>query len=277
MRWAALISVASGLGLAALSCLAACGQSHPSALANDAATTTVGGDASDADARRDGDAVSTSDARSTSDSSGVSDGELGDAPFDFGDAADMGDVVDLGEAAVVTIPCADAAITTSTDSGASCAVTVQSWPDDGHTHVPVGTTVDYCTVPPESGAHWPYWAAFRSYTTPVPHEMLVHDMEHGAVVVFYQCSGSCPAVASQLQAVIDAQPVDPLCSATSDAGPLRRLILVPDPTLDVPVAAAAWQWTYRAACVDVASLSAFITAHYGLGTETLCVDGVLPP
>jgi hypothetical protein len=45
------------------------------------------------------------------------------------------------------------------------------------------------------------------------------------------------------------------------------MLMTSDPDLDVPVAAAAWGWTYKEAdpCVDVASLQAFITAHYGIG------------
>ena len=42
------------------------------------------------------------------------------------------------------------------------------------------------------------------------------------------------------------------------------------------VAAAAWQWTYKASCVDAASLGAFIDAHYAMAAENFCGDGQYP-
>jgi len=52
-----------------------------------------------------------------------------------------------------------------------------------------------------------------------------------------------------------------------------RTVITPDPLLDVPVAAAAWGYTYKADCVDLPSLIAFATEHYGNGPEVLCGNG----
>ena len=212
------------------------------------------------------DSVSVSDSDSASDSASVSD-SVSDAPD--------------GETAPrvkLTYPC-EPPLTTSTAS--ACGVTVQSWKiedaDDAGSvfHVGFDTDVAYCTQPPNSGPHYPVWAAFRSYTTPVPHENLVHDLEHGAVVVLFRCTAAdgCPSVAASLQAVIDARPVDPLCDPTVK----RRIVLAPDPTLDVAIGAGAWGWTYRATCVDATTLGAFIDAHYGHGPEDFCSDGCAGP
>ncbi|MEO7093354.1 MAG: DUF3105 domain-containing protein, partial [Polyangiales bacterium] len=178
----------------------------------------------------------------------------------------------------LTYPC-DPPLTTST--AATCGATVQSWKientdDAGFVyHVGFDTDVSYCTKPPSSGPHYGVWAAYRSYTTPVPHENLVHDLEHGAVLVLFRCTAAdgCPSVAASLQSVIDARPVDPTC----DVAVKRRVILAPDPALDVAVGAGAWGWTYRATCVDAATLGAFIDAHYGHGTEDTCFDGCAGP
>jgi hypothetical protein len=43
----------------------------------------------------------------------------------------------------------------------------------------------YNTSPPTSGPHSPQFAQNRVYDAPVPKEQLVHSMEHGAVVVWY--------------------------------------------------------------------------------------------
>jgi hypothetical protein len=55
-------------------------------------------------------------------------------------------------------------------------------------HVPIGSQVEYDSNPPSSGPHYPIWAAFRVYTSPVPRPYYVHDLEHGAVVLVYNCA-----------------------------------------------------------------------------------------
>ena len=71
---------------------------------------------------------------------------------------------------------------------------------------------------------------------------------------------------------IDAFPSDPKCDPAA-GDPRVRFVLTPDPLLDVPVAAAAWGWTYKADCVDPATLSQFAKDHYDQGTEEICVNG----
>ena len=56
---------------------------------------------------------------------------------------------------------------------------------DGSTHVDEGETVSYTTAPPASGNHWPIPAPCGFYTDPIPDERVVHNMEHGNIVVSY--------------------------------------------------------------------------------------------
>jgi len=178
------------------------------------------------------------------------------------------DAVIEADAAKVCLP----ALTTS--SKGACDATVQSWPDEGANHFEPGTALTYCTKPPSSGDHYSQWAAYRVYDKPVPYGYLVHSLEHGAVVILYKCaSGSCPTVQSQIVAVVNARPVDPLC-----VDPIkRRVIVAPDPALDIEVGASSWGWTYRATCVNAASLGKFIDDHYAKASEDFCGDGVVPP
>ncbi|MEO8877805.1 MAG: DUF3105 domain-containing protein [Polyangiaceae bacterium] len=182
--------------------------------------------------------------------------------------------------------------------GGPCNVVEDTPPLLPANHVAIGTPVDYDSNPPSSGPHYPIWAAYQAYVTPVDRRYYVHDLEHGAIDLLYNCgpldgggvvedagiadasddgssqneAGPCPAVAAQLQAIIDAFPSDPLCDPTSGE-PRVRFVLTPDPLLDVPVAAAAWGWTYKAQCVDTATLTQFATDHYGQGTEQICANG----
>ena len=133
--------------------------------------------------------------------------------------------------------------------------------------------VQYSTNPPTSGPHYPIWAAYKTYTKPVDRGFWVHDLEHGAVVITYNCPGGCNAELAQLQALLDARPADPICTP-----PVRsRIVVTPDPLLDVRFAASAWGWSLRSTCFDLTELSAFIDAHYGQGPEITCYDGSEPP
>jgi hypothetical protein len=155
---------------------------------------------------------------------------------------------------------------------APCAVTLATPACVASPHVPVGTPVDYNSNPPSSGPHFPIWADFRKYDKPVPRGYLVHSLEHGAIVLSYRCdddAGGCPDIVAGLQQVADAVPRDPRCSDATRV----RVIITPDPLLDVKVAAAAWGWTYRADCLDVPSLTSFAKDRYGKGPEDTCANG----
>jgi hypothetical protein len=155
---------------------------------------------------------------------------------------------------------------------AACAITVATPPCVASPHVAVGTDVQYNSNPPSSGPHFPIWADFKVYDKPVPRGYWVHSMEHGAVVLAYRCdgdAGGCPDIVAALKSVADALPRDPLCSAETRV----RVVITPDPLLDVPIAAAAWGWTYKAACLDVPSLIAFAKDRYAKGPENTCANG----
>ncbi len=79
-------------------------------------------------------------------------------------------------------------------------------PDRGRSHVQQGTRITYEEYPPTSGPHWPAWARWGVYTTPVPEEAFVHNLEHGGIVILYDCAGPCPDVVRQLQETVAALP-----------------------------------------------------------------------
>jgi hypothetical protein len=140
------------------------------------------------------------------------------------------------------------------------------------THVSACSEVSYADNPPAGGAHYPSWAAFRSYSFPVPRGFWVHDLEHGAVVFSYNCCASstgCAEEVAQVQAMIDALPADPSC----DAATPRRVLLTPDPLLDVRWGVSAWGSTLRADCVDSERFRQFYLDNVGRGPEDLCNPG----
>jgi hypothetical protein len=155
---------------------------------------------------------------------------------------------------------------------ASCPVTIDSPPLLPGTHVlDPKSVVQWDSNPPSSGPHYVYWAAFQEYSYPVSRLYYVHDLEHGAIVFLYRCGdGGCPDIVQGLEAASGAIPDDPLCAGE---GPRVRSVITPDPLIDVPVAAAAWGWTYTADCIDLPTLEQFAMDHYGMGPEVTCSQG----
>ena len=70
---------------------------------------------------------------------------------------------------------------------------------EGDTHVDEGTNVDYQTSPPASGDHWRTPAPCGFYEEGLPDERVVHNMEHGNIVVNYNLP-----LASDVSALRDA-------------------------------------------------------------------------
>ncbi len=60
---------------------------------------------------------------------------------------------------------------------------------DGRNHVAEGSKVDYKFNPPTSGDHYPSWIAKGFYDIPRIDGNLVHSLEHGFIVIWYNCEG----------------------------------------------------------------------------------------
>ena len=153
---------------------------------------------------------------------------------------------------------------------ASCEVVIDTPELLASPHVVEGTAITYSSSPPTSGPHYPQWANFQDFTAPLEDGYLVHSLEHGAVALLYKCEGAaCVSTIEALRKIRDSLPADPLC----DPAVRVRVVIAPYPKMDVPVAAVAWGWTYKAQCVDVPTLTQFAKDHYAQGTENLCAAG----
>jgi hypothetical protein len=169
------------------------------------------------------------------------------------------------------MPSFDASFFEAGGDASACNVKLASPPLMESPHVPEGTPVTYDSNPPSSGPHYPIWADFREYATPVADGYLVHAEEHGAVLLLYRCDTPCDDLVMSLRALRDAVPTDPLCD--SSQGERVRVILAPRPANDTIVAAAAWGHTYHADCFDGASLATFIADNYAHSPENFCSPG----
>jgi hypothetical protein len=151
-----------------------------------------------------------------------------------------------------------------------CDIVVQASPPASAAHLVACTPVSYDTDPPSGGEHYAIWPAFQSYDFPVPAGFLVHALEHGTVVFWYNCPEGCADEVAEVEAFIASLPEDPECIGM---GATRRAILTPSPTLGSRWAASAWGFALSADCFDEGLFREFYVEHYDAGPESLCVAG----
>ncbi len=97
-------------------------------------------------------------------------------------------------------------------------------PDEGRTHV-TDPVINYQHTPPASGPHYAVPAQYQFNTTEVPEGNWVHSLEHGAIVVLYQCdTGRVTAIAWDHELPmqgVDLEAVKAFYAKYVDQGPER--------------------------------------------------------
>jgi hypothetical protein len=119
------------------------------------------------------------------------------------------------------------------------------------THLPSCSSPDCgeAANPPLGGPHCPTWSACRVFTAPVPRCNWLHNLEHGHVVLAYNCPSGCPEVVRALTS---------LWQAAHDAGN-SRVLVTPDPLLPTTVAAIVWGWGWTGATVDLSAVQSVMS------------------
>jgi len=154
-------------------------------------------------------------------------------------------------------------------ASANCNVELTDYSSPSAAHVSLCSVIDYPMNPPVYGDHYPVWAAYRSYSMPIPLGFLVHNLEHGAVVLLYNCADGCASEVAEAQAFIDALPADPRCTEAVK----HQVILSPDPTLPTRWGAIAWGHSLAAECFGAPALRTFYEQNVAHGGEDICADG----
>jgi len=127
------------------------------------------------------------------------------------------------------------------------------YPDQGHDHIPLPAFPHppYISEPPASGPHTPYTAPWGVHANPLPDEVLVHNLEHGGVVLGYRCT-DCPDVAAGLTRLAAGYPL---------------VIIAPNPRLPAPIVLSAWQHTLRVQALDDEgrwAIRSFLARYHGV-------------
>jgi hypothetical protein len=113
-----------------------------------------------------------------------------------------------------------------------------------HVHVVEGTVVTYNHNPPTSGCHYslgygraPISSGVYPPSANVATEYWVHNLEHGYVVVSYNCPTGCDSDIQALNAWYHTLPPDP-----GGAVSYPKFIAVPDPAQKEKWDIESWDW-----------------------------------
>jgi hypothetical protein len=143
-----------------------------------------------------------------------------------------------------------------------CGPDVDAPPFEGAQHVAEPTAVRYTANPPASGNHWPMWQEpWGDYPTELPRERWVHNLEHGGVVLLYNCPLGCEDIHQQLVAIRNGTRPDRYNSV--------RILVTPDSVMPHKVAAVAWLWRWQGDSVDMNAIQCFIQSRYDRAPESL--------
>lgn len=129
----------------------------------------------------------------------------------------------------------------------------------GNQHVPSGTDIDYERIPPLSGPHYGGAATDAGFYTDRPaFGSLVHTLEHGAVVIYYDPSALPDDVESHLRSLTEEY-----------TGPWSSVVVVPHPSEDPDstVVLTAWRTQLTLDSYDRDAVMAFLAEYLGRGPE----------
>lgn len=129
-------------------------------------------------------------------------------------------------------------------------------------HVAEGSQVAYGTRPPTSGAHYPAWyPTYGVVEQPVPPGTWLHNLEHGAVVLLYNCPEACPELVAQIRELYASLPPG------RNARRGTRLLAVPYTDMDRKIAVVAWGYLLELDDFDADQIRRFYEARIDRGPE----------
>ncbi len=131
---------------------------------------------------------------------------------------------------------------------------IETLPDSGNNHLVRGQRFRYPSQFPTSGPHDPNLLSPGFYSQTQRSERLVHSLEHGMIVMYYDEPGS--------------EAIDTMRAWTKQfRGPWSGAIAVKRPGLGQEVVLTAWQRTFRLDPFDPAAAAAFVDLFRGRGPE----------
>jgi Protein of unknown function (DUF3105) len=144
------------------------------------------------------------------------------------------------------------------------------YPSQGHRHFDEGesTNFKYNSDPPTSGPHKEMFSDAFNSPTPLPKYVQVHLLEHGNVLLQYNCK--CPDIAGALYQIAyrydgqlipldQLQPLPQNVQAAEEAG--QAVIVAPYPGMSHKIALTAWTRLGTLDVIDQQKITSFINAY----------------
>lgn len=128
-------------------------------------------------------------------------------------------------------------------------------------------TCGNATNPPVGGPHCPTPLACGTFPDGPNRCQWVHNLEHGHLVLLYNCPSGCPEVVSGLEAIAKAAP--------AGTNGVPRAMVVSDPSLPAKVGAVVWDWSWTGGTVDTAAIGC-VQAKQGLESPEGMLDCAAP-
>lgn len=134
-------------------------------------------------------------------------------------------------------------------------------------HVAAGTQVTYTHQPPTSGQHYaqPDAPVAWQYIGNLQPEVYVHNLEHGGVVILYNCPGGCDDLVKQLTTYVNSTvPAEPTFGE-------YKVVMSPySQGMGIhKIAVLAWNWILFLDSYDQAKITEFYEAHVDHGPEPI--------
>jgi hypothetical protein len=133
-------------------------------------------------------------------------------------------------------------------------------PNEGNSHVTPGTPLEYRSNPPASGPHYATWARPGFYNETLDRGLWVHSLEHGYVVLLYNCPTECPDLVQQLRQFYDTAP-------KSARYGYQKLIVMPYQEMDHRIAVVAWTRLDQMDQLDLQRVGEFYRRYHDRGPE----------
>lgn len=133
-------------------------------------------------------------------------------------------------------------------------------PNQGQKHLKVGeTNHNYNSNPPSSGDHAPSPEPWGIKASEVADETLVHNVEHGGIVIAYKPDLPADQLVKLKQLFGQLTPSSQFNEV--------KAVLVPRSKNDSPISIAAWTYTLHIDSVDEAKIKQFYDGHLDKGPE----------
>src|SRR5207245_4784102 len=141
-------------------------------------------------------------------------------------------------------------------------------PDEGRQHVQAGTQVTYQHQPPTSGSHYSQTGvapvAWQTIGTIQP-EVWIHSLEHGGIVVLYNCPSGCDDLQKQLTTYVNS-----IVPAEPQYGEYKIIMSPYSEGIGThKVALLAWDRIEFLDGYDQARITQFYEAHVDQGPERI--------